>query len=235
MGVIINEQATVLNEEQPKVISKKQDKKILYNIIKRFIDIVAGIVGCIILIPMTIILEIVKLFSKENDGPLFYEQLRIGKNGKQFRIYKYRTMVLNADEKLWEYLNNNPKAKAEYTKYKKLKKDPRITKMGNFLRKTSLDEFPQFINILKGEMSLVGPRPYLYREKEDMGPRRYETIISVKPGLTGYWQVNGRNDKDFTTRVKMDVDYVKTRSLWNDFKFLIKTFTKVFSKNSGGK
>ena len=138
-------------------------------------------------------------------------------------------MVMHADEKLWEYLNNNSEAKEEYKKYKKLKVDPRITKLGKFLRKTSLDEFPQFINVLKGDMSLVGPRPYLYREKEDMG-ENYNEIIKVKPGLTGYWQVNGRSDVDFDERTQMDIEYIRDRNLWFDFKILIKTILKVFKK-----
>ena len=138
-------------------------------------------------------------------------------------------MVINADEKLKEYLEENDEARKEYKKYKKLKNDPRITKLGEFLRKTSLDEVPQFINVLKGDMRLVGPRPYLDREIKDMGDN-YKTIISVKPGLTGYWQVNGRSSTDFETRMKMDMDYIHDRTLWGDTKFLIKTFLKIFVK-----
>lgn len=207
----------------------KETKNIGYRLIKRIVDIIGGLVGIILLIPITIVLYIVNLFSKENKGPLFFEQLRIGKNGKEFRFYKYRSMVMHADEKLWKYLNNNPEAKAEYKKYKKLKNDPRITKIGNFLRKTSLDEFPQFINVLKGDMSLVGPRPYLYREKEDMGDK-YDEIIKVKPGLTGYWQVNGRSDVDFEERLKMDIIYIQQRNLLLDLKILLKTLLRVFRK-----
>ena len=210
----------------------KDTKNIGYRLIKRIVDIIGGLVGIIFLIPITMVLYIVNLFSKENKGPLFFEQLRIGKNGKEFRFYKYRSMVMHADEKLWKYLNSNPEAKEEYKKYKKLKNDPRITKIGKFLRKTSLDEFPQFINVLKGDISLVGPRPYLYREKEDMG-KNFDTIITVKPGLTGYWQVNGRNDVDFEERTRMDVEYIKDRSLWLDFKILLKTVLKVFTKKGG--
>lgn len=210
----------------------KDTKNIGYRLVKRIVDIIGGFVGIILLIPITIVLYIVNLFSKENKGPLFFKQLRIGKNGKEFRFYKYRSMVMHADEKLWKYLNNNPEAKTEYKKYKKLKKDPRITKIGEFLRKTSLDEFPQFINVLKGDMSLVGPRPYLYREKEDMGDK-YDEIIKVKPGLTGYWQVNGRSDVDFKERLEMDVKYIENRTLWLDFKILVKTVLKVFTKKEG--
>ena len=118
----------------------------------------------------------------------------------------------------------------EYKKYKKLKHDPRITKLGNILRKTSLDEFPQFVNILKGEMSLVGPRPYLYREKEDLGEYYYNSITKVKPGITGYWQVNGRNDVDFEERAYMDTYYIERRGIVMDLKIILKTFLKIFKK-----
>ena len=144
-------------------------------------------------------------------------------------MIKYRSMVMNADEKLKEYLNENEEAREEYKKYKKLKNDPRITKLGKILRNSSLDEFPQFIAVLRGDMSLVGPRPYLHREIKDMG-EIYDTIISVKPGLTGYWQVNGRSSTDFKTRLQMDVDYINSRTLWGDIKFLIKTVLMVFIK-----
>jgi len=223
---------TVLANEITMEIPEKKNNKIIYKIIKRFVDIIGGIVGIILLIPITVILYIVNAFSKDNKGPLFFEQLRVGKDGREFRLYKFRSMVMHADEKLWKYLNSNPEAKEEYKKYKKLKNDPRITKIGKFLRKTSLDEFPQFINVLKGDISLVGPRPYLYREKEDMG-KNFDTIITVKPGLTGYWQVNGRNDVDFEERTRMDVEYIKDRSLWLDFKILLKTVLKVFTKKGG--
>ena len=160
---------------------------------------------------------------------MFYEQLRIGRNGKEFRFYKFRTMVMNADEKLEEYLKQNEEARKEYEKYKKLKNDPRITKLGKFLRKTSIDEFPQFINVLNGDMSLVGPRPYLHREIKDMEDS-YQTIILVKPGLTGYWQVNGRSDRNFEERTKMDVEYIRDRNLWFDIKILIKTVLNIFRR-----
>lgn len=205
------------------------NKRIIYNVVKRIVDIIGGLVGIIILIPLTAILYIVNKISRENKGPLFFDQLRIGKDGKEFKLYKYRSMVMHADEKLWEYLNENEEAREEYYQYKKLRNDPRITKLGNFLRKASIDEFPQFINVLKGEMSLVGPRPYLYREKEDMGSK-YQQIIQVKPGLTGLWQVNGRSDVDFKERLEIDVQYIKDRTLWLDFKILVKTFFRVFRK-----
>lgn len=211
------------------VIDKKRLKVIIYKGIKRIIDIIGGLVGTIALIPLTIIIYIARKILHEDDGPIFYEQLRIGKDGKAFKMYKYRSMVVGADEKLFKYLEENEEARKEYKEYKKLKNDPRVTKVGNFIRKTSLDEFPQFINVLKGEMSLVGPRPYLPREKEDMG-EYYTYIIQSRPGITGYWQITGRSDVTFEDRLKMDYDYNKKKSLKTDLKILIKTVLNVVKK-----
>ncbi len=197
-------------------------------ILKRFIDIIGSIVGIVCLIPLTIIIWIANLIVKDN-GPIFYTQERIGKNGKIFKMYKYRSMVVGADEKLKEYLEKNEEARKEYAEYKKLKNDPRITKIGAFLRKTSLDEFPQFINILKGEMSLVGPRPYLPREKEEINGF-FNYIMSCKPGLTGFWQVNGRSDVTFTDRLDMDMKYYYNHNLKMDIKILKDTFVNVVKK-----
>lgn len=210
-------------------INKKNIKIKIKNIIKRIIDVVGALVGVIALIPLTIIIYITRIVLKENDGPIFYDQLRIGKDGKVFKMYKYRSMVIGADEKLFKYLEENEEARKEYKEYKKLKDDPRITKIGKFLRKTSLDEFPQFINVLKGNMSLVGPRPYLPREKEDMG-EYYTYIIKSRPGITGYWQIAGRSDVNFDDRLKMDYDYNKNRSLKTDLKILVKTVLNVIKK-----
>ena len=197
-------------------------------ILKRFIDIIGSIVGIVCLIPLTIIIWIANLIMKDN-GPIFYTQERIGKNGKIFKMYKYRSMVVGADEKLKEYLEKNEEARKEYAEYKKLKHDPRITKIGAFLRKTSLDEFPQFINILKGEMSLVGPRPYLPREKEEINGF-FNYIMSCKPGLTGFWQVHGRSDVTFTDRLDMDMRYYYNHNLKMDIKILKDTFVNVVRK-----
>ena len=197
-------------------------------ILKRFIDIIGSIVGIVCLIPLTIIIWIANLIMKDN-GPIFYTQERIGKNGKIFKMYKYRSMVVGADEKLKEYLEKNEEARKEYAEYKKLKHDPRITKIGAFLRKTSLDEFPQFINILKGEMSLVGPRPYLPREKEDINGF-FNYIMSCKPGLTGYWQVNGRSDVTFTERLEFDMQYYYKHNLKLDIKILKQTVEDVVKR-----
>ena len=210
-------------------INKKNIKTKIENIIKRIIDVVGALVGVVALIPLTIIIYITRIVLKENDGPIFYDQLRIGKDGKVFKMYKFRSMVIGADEKLFKYLEENEEARKEYKEYKKLKDDPRITKIGKFLRKTSLDEFPQFINVLKGDMSLVGPRPYLPREKEDMG-EYYTYIIKSRPGITGYWQIAGRSDVTFDDRLKMDYNYNRNKSLKTDLKILIKTVLNVMKK-----
>ena len=220
-------QETIINNAT--TINNKKVKLYIEKAVKRVIDIIAGLVGTILLIPITIGVYIARKILKEDDGPIFYDQLRIGKNGKIFKMYKYRSMVIGADDKLKEYLAENEEAREEYSKYKKLKKDPRITKLGKFLRKTSLDEFPQFINVLKGNMSLVGPRPYLQREKDDMG-EYYKYIIQCKPGITGYWQIAGRSNVTFQDILDLDIEYYETNSLKNDIKILLKTFIKVFVK-----
>lgn len=196
--------------------------------VKRGIDIIGALCGIAILVPITIGICIANLVSKDK-GPIFYNTERIGKDGKSFKMYKFRSMVVGADEKLKEYLEQNPEAKKEYKKYKKLKNDPRITKVGQFIRRTSLDEFPQFINVLKGEMSLVGPRPYLPREKEEM-ENHYASIVKCKPGVTGFWQISGRSNTTFMDRLQMDTQYAYTKTLKTDLKILIKTVKNVISK-----
>lgn len=218
------------DEELKPILYAVKKQNIAYRFVKRFIDIIAGLVGVILLIPITIIVAIIRIVKKENDGPLFYEQLRIGKNGKQFRMYKFRSMCMNADDRLKEYLEENEEARKEYKKYKKLKCDPRITKVGKVLRATSLDEFPQLINVLIGNMSLVGPRPYLPREQKEMG-EYYSGITKVKPGITGPWQIKGRSKITFEDRLKMDLEYANKSSINNDIKILIKTFSKVICKD----
>lgn len=229
--IIVNE--AIINEKPVnniRIINKeKTNKKILYRAIKRMIDIIGAIVGIIFLIPTTIAVCLARKISKEDKGPLFYEQLRYGKNGKVFRLYKYRSMCIGADEKLKEYLANNEEARKEFKKTHKLQNDPRITQIGNFLRKTSLDELPQVINILKGEMSFVGPRPVVEKEVEDYGKNK-DKFLSVKPGLTGYWQVNGRSSTTYEERMKMELYYVDNCSLWLDIKIFFKTFIAVFKK-----
>ena len=218
------------DEELKPILGEVKKQNIAYRFTKRFVDIIAGIVGVILLIPITLVVELIRIIKKENDGPLFYTQLRIGKNGKQFKMYKFRSMCMNADERLKEYLQENEEARKEYKKYKKLKCDPRITKVGKVLRATSLDEFPQLINVLKGDMSLVGPRPYLPREQKEMG-EYYAHITKVKPGITGPWQIRGRSKITFEDRLKMDFEYANKGSLKRDIKILFKTFSKVIDKD----
>lgn len=229
--IIVNE--AIINEKPVnniRIINKeKTNKKILYRAIKRMIDIIGAIVGIIFLIPTTIAVCLARKISKEDKGPLFYEQLRYGKNGKVFRLYKFRSMCIGADEKLKEYLANNEEARREFKKTHKLQNDPRITSIGNFLRKTSLDELPQMINILKGDMSFVGPRAVVEKEVEEYGENK-EKFLSVKPGLTGYWQVNGRSNTTYEERMEMELYYVDNCSLWLDIKIFFKTFIAVFKK-----
>lgn len=214
----------------PLDVSTYQSKNIAKSekILKRIIDIIGSIFGIIALIPLTIGIYIANLICKDN-GPVFYTQERIGKNGKLFKMYKYRSMVVGADEKLEKYLEENEEARKEYKEYKKLKDDPRVTKVGKFIRKTSLDEFPQFINVLKGEMSLVGPRPYLEREKEDMNGY-YQYIVTCKPGVTGLWQISGRSEVNFNDRIDMDMAYYYNHNLKSDLKILFKTVEKLVKK-----
>lgn len=207
----------------------KTNKKVLYKFTKRIIDIIGSIIGILILIPTALIIYLARKVLKEDKGPLFYEQLRYGKNGKVFRLYKFRSMCIGADKKLKEYLENNDEAREEFEKTHKLQNDPRITKIGNFLRKSSLDELPQMINILKGDMSFVGPRPVVEKEVEEYGTNK-DKFLSVRPGLTGYWQVNGRSNTTYEERMKMELYYVDNCSLWLDIKIFFKTFITVFKK-----
>ena len=225
-----NEQ--VINEVIVENNDNIDNKKVRVNIekgIKRLVDIIAGLVGTILLIPITICIYIAKKILKEDDGPIFYDQLRIGKGGKHFKLYKYRSMVIGADKILEEYLAENEEARIEFEQNQKLKNDPRITKLGSFIRKTSLDEFPQFINILKGDMSLVGPRPIVDREVELFGDKM-KTVHSVRPGLTGYWAANGRSDTTYEQRVEMEAYYAENFSLLLDIKIILKTIKSVIKK-----
>ena len=181
------------------------------------------------LIPVTLFVKLGYL--KEGDkAPIFFRQDRFGKDGKLIKIYKFRTMVPNAEQLLEEMMANDPKIREEYLTNKKLNPDPRVTPFGNLLRRTSLDELPQLLNILKGEMSLIGPRPYLPREKEDMGSC-YEAIVKFKPGLTGIWQASGRNNISFAERCKLDEFYYYNWSIWLDIIILVKTVKAVFLKD----
>ena len=212
----------------PKKLERNKFAVKLEKMAKRAIDILGALCGMILLIPLTIGIWIANKIAKDN-GPIFYTQDRIGKDGKIFKMYKYRSMVVGADEKLKKYLEENEEARKEFKEYKKLKNDPRITKIGKVIRKTSLDEFPQFINVLKGEMSLVGPRPYMPREKEDINGF-FNYITSCKPGITGLWQTSGRSDTTFTERLTLDMSYYYNNTLKSDIKILYKTVENVIKK-----
>jgi exopolysaccharide production protein ExoY len=203
-----------------------EDTSKLYAITKRTIDIIGAIIGLILTSPLFLIISIFYLFG-DSKGPIFFKQVRVGKNGKRFYIYKFRSMIVNAEEKLKadkelyeKYLRNNYKLEPH--------EDPRITKLGRFLRKTSLDEIPQLINVLKGEMSLVGPRPVVVEELREYGDRVGE-FLSVKPGITGYWAVSGRSSIDYPERVNLELFYIYNQSLMLDLKIILKTFIGVIS------
>lgn len=168
--------------------------------------------------------------KREDGGAVFFKQSRLGENGEEFVCYKFRSMKENSDGLLSTYLQEHPHEVSNYEIYHKYDNDPRITKIGHALRKTSLDELPQIINVLKGEMSLIGPRPYMPSEKIKMG-ENVNIVLSVKPGITGLWQVSGRSDVDFASRIEMDVWYVRNWSSWNDIIILIKTVQVVLGRN----
>ena len=187
---------------------------------KRALDLTMTIGGGLIILPL--VLFISALVWLESRGQVYYRAQRIGQNGKLFSCLKFRTMVPDAEDLLQQLLAENAEAREEYAKYHKLRVDPRVTRIGRFLRKASLDELPQLWNVLRGEMSLVGPRPYLPRESADIGLKQNE-ILRVPPGITGPWQVSGRNNMSFDERVQMDTDYVQNWSVWLDLTLLART------------
>jgi Undecaprenyl-phosphate galactose phosphotransferase WbaP len=180
-----------------------------------------------IILTFVIIMVLIKLDSR---GPVFYRQARIGRFGRKFHVYKFRTMVQNADQILQTYLENSPELKSEWLATHKLKQDPRVTRIGAILRKLSLDELPQLWNIIIGDMSLVGPRPIVDAEVEKYG-KCFDLYIKVRPGLTGLWQVSGRNDTTYERRVELDEYYVLNRSLRLDLQILWKTVFVVVKKD----
>lgn len=210
-----------MEEKQLEIESESSIEFSLYEVIKRLIDVFCSFLGVLVLSPLFIIVAIIiKITSK---GPVFFSQKRVGKNGKEFNMYKFRSMVVNAEELKEKLVAQNEMSGPMF----KMKDDPRVTKVGKFIRKTSIDELPQLWNVLKGDMSLVGPRPSLPKEVaqfEDWMYRRLE----VKPGLTCYWQVSGRNNIDFEDWMKLDIKYVDERSTWIDIKLIFKTVGVLF-------
>ena len=221
VNTLLNQQAILLNV--------KNNLASRWNgLFKRAFDLIAGFLICIPLLP---VMALIWLWIRlDSQGSACYNAKRIGKNGREFICYKFRSMHLNGDDMLESYLAANPDAKLEWERFCKLKTyDPRLTKVGQFLRKYSLDELPQIFNVLKGEMSLVGPRPYLPREREIMGVY-YETIVQTVPGITGLWQTQGRNDVTFEGRLNLDSWYVRNWSFWLDVTLLLKTVEVVVGK-----
>lgn len=203
---------------------KNNLKSITNRFIKRLFDISVSLLSLPLLMPLIGIIGI--LIYMETHGPAIYAHDRLGKNGRLFRCYKFRTMQRDAEDRLKEILGNNEELRSEWEKNWKIKEDPRVTKVGQFLRRTSLDELPQIFNVLKGEMSLVGPRPYLPREKHDIG-KSLQIICSANPGITGLWQVSGRSNTGYEYRVKLDSWYVMNWSLWFDIVIMFKTIRVV--------
>ena len=201
-------------------------KKGIYLFVKRVFDIFCGLIGILLLIPLSLVIKICYMCTGDFRS-IFYTQPRIGKNGKLFRFYKYQTMISNADEVLKKMLEEDEELREEYRINKKFKNDPRVTKFGRILRKMSIDELPQLINVFIGNMSLIGNRPYLPREIPDMG-EYYDDIVKTKPGITGLWQVSGRNDVTFKKRLELEQQYSKECSLMLDIKILFHTFAAVF-------
>lgn len=201
-------------------------KKIFYRIIKRLFDIICSIIGIIFLIPIIIIVKIINIINK-NYSSIFFIQKRIGLNGKEFNMFKLKTMVDNADEILEELMKKDSKIRREYKENKKLRHDPRVTKIGRILRRTSMDELPQLVNVFLGNMSIIGNRPYLPREKKDMG-KYYKDIVLTKPGITGLWQTSGRSSCSFISRCKMESYYSLNASLTLDIKIFFKTALFIF-------
>jgi exopolysaccharide production protein ExoY len=192
-------------------------------VMKRVLDVVLASVGLVVFGPAMLFTA---LLIWQSGGPALYRQERIGINGRRFMCLKFRTMVVDAEERLAEYLANNEEAAREWRETHKLRNDPRVTRLGRFLRKSSIDELPQLINVLRGEMSIVGPRPIVQAEVEKYG-EHFAAYASVPPGLTGLWQICGRSDTAYPERVRLDVMYVENWSLLGDIMIIFRTIPAV--------
>jgi len=192
--------------------------------LKRAMDVVLGMLGAIVALPLAAI--IAAAIWLESGGPILFRQTRVGRAGRLFQILKFRTMVVDGDEVLAQYLATDALARLEWRTARKLRRDPRITRVGRFLRRTSLDELPQLINVLRGEMSLAGPRPIVENEIARYGAA-FPFYALVTPGLTGLWQVSGRNDTSYRTRIELDIAYVRNWSVWRDLAIFLKTIRVV--------
>lgn len=196
-----------------------------YTFSKRVIDLLGGVVGLVITAPIMLWIRH-KIHQEEPGTPVIFAQTRIGKDGKPFTMYKFRSMCIDAEEKLEELLEHNEVDGAMF----KMKDDPRVTRIGKFIRKTSLDELPQLLNVVKGEMSLIGPRPPLEREVTEYSPRDMQRLL-VKPGCSGLWQVSGRNEVSFDEMVDFDIEYIQKRSFMYDLKIIFKTIMIMIKPN----
>ena len=214
----------VMSYEREKVVAMSKLKRYIYLGIKRGFDIFCSLIGLLFLIPITWIVKICYMLTGDFKT-IFYAQKRIGKNGKIFYLYKFRSMVPNAGEVLKELLKN-PKYKKEWDENQKFENDPRITKIGKILRKTSLDELPQFVNVLLGDMSLIGPRPLVQGEL-DAHNGNHEIYEKVRPGITGWWACSGRSEIDYEERLRLEYYYVEHQSLKLDIKCVFKTIGAV--------
>ena len=205
---------------ESELLAKKKElvnDHIVYLVLKRLMDIVGASLGLLLASPIMLIVAILIKFE-DPKGPIFFSQVRNGAYPKTFKMYKFRGMYIDAEERLEELMHLNEQSGPAF----KIKDDPRITKVGKFIRKTSLDELPQLFNVLKGDMSLVGPRPAIPREIEQYTPYQMQRLL-VKPGLTCIWQVSGRNNIGFDEWVELDIEYIKTRNLWLDIKLILMT------------
>ena len=219
-----------LSNTRTNLIVFKNRLKSRYRLIfKKVSDFLLSLIIFPFLIPIMLFIAY-RIKSTEPNSSIFFTQERLGKKGKNFVCYKFRTMYENGDEILQEYLKTHPHEEDYYTLYHKYQNDPRITPVGHFLRRTSLDELPQIFNVFKREMSFIGPRPYMIEEKEKIGDN-LESVLVVRPGITGLWQVSGRSDVDFFSRVELDIWYIKNWNLWMDLVILIKTIKTVLLKD----
>lgn len=214
---------------QNRVVDLKEinvNNSMFYLFNKRSIDLIGSCIGLILLTPLFLVLAIL-IKVEEPKAQVFFKQTRIGKNEKEFEMYKFRSMVSNAEDMLDELLDKNEVSGAMF----KIKNDPRVTKLGRFIRRTSIDELPQLINVIKGEMTLVGPRPPLIREVNDYSEYQKQRLI-IKPGCTGIWQVSARNNVGFEEMVEMDLKYAVERSIKYDLKIIFLTFAVILSSKA---
>jgi lipopolysaccharide/colanic/teichoic acid biosynthesis glycosyltransferase len=216
-----------IQQTSTQTIGLERDRKALFPIAKRALDILGAGVGLVLLAPFFLI---VALMVRADGGPAFFAHQRVGRGGKLFGCLKFRSMMVDSQARLEALLASDPAARAEWEATRKLKNDPRITRIGRFLRSTSLDELPQLINVLRGEMSLVGPRPVQEAEIDRYYGASAAHYMAVRPGITGLWQVSGRSETSYESRVALDVSYVSRPSLLADLSILLRTPIAVLSR-----